>query len=112
MVDVSLMPPVDYCASCEGKRAEDRARDIAITREAKAFEASQQTENKGLSPGALPPVAAVQNDTPPVDAIARPLLSPSLAVQASLAGGESSSTNTGSDPSTRLLAFQAYSSAA
>ena len=112
MVDVSLMPPVDYCASCEGKRAEDRARDIAITREAKAFEASRQTNNNELSPGALPSIAAVQNEIQQVDPVARPLLSPSLAVQASLAGGESNAASNGSDATARLLASQAYGQAA
>lgn len=111
MVDVSLMPPVDYCASCEGRKAESRALDIASARERKALESAQSVGNEGLSPGALPSISAVNNEAASVSTITKPLIAPDLAVQASLAGSEIPPTESGVDPTARLLAQQAYSAA-
>ncbi len=110
MVAVSLMPPVDRCASCEGQKAESKARDIATAREAAAFDATGPGADVQPSPGSLPSPAADDVKTNPVDTTARPLLSPDLAVQASLAGAESGQVDRGSDPALRLQAFQAYGS--
>ncbi len=114
MVALSLMPPVDYCASCEGKKAESKARDVATAREAEAFAAAFEAPggNPKAQPalGALPPVAADDTKVIPVDTIARPLLSPELRVQASLAKAANSPLDESSSPGLRLQAFQAYGS--
>ncbi len=111
MVAVSLMPPVDRCASCEGQKAESKARDIATAREAEAFEAPKPGADAQPSPGALPSPAADDVKANPVDTTARTLLSPDLAVQASLAGAESSQVDSGNNPALRLQALQAYGGA-
>lgn len=109
MVAVSLMPPVDYCASCEGKKAETKARDVASARETEAFETQRTNDNAQPSPGSLPPIATDDAKTKPIDTVARPLLSPDLAVQASLASAEGGPVDEGANPALRLQAFQAYS---
>lgn len=111
MVAVSLMPPVDQCASCEGKRAESRARDVAQAREAVATDQLGQNETIQPSPGALPPPSVNDVETKPVDTVARPLLSPDLTVQASLGNAQSSATDEGANPALRLQAFHAYGTA-
>lgn len=111
MVAVSLMPPVDSCASCAGEKAESKAHDVASAREAGAFDAARADNNAQLSPGALSPIAGDNAKRNPVDTAARPLLSPDLAVQASLAKAESSPTDRESSPTLRLQAFQAYGAA-
>ena len=108
MVALSLMPPVDYCASCEGQKAEVNARAIANAREAEASATREATKSDSLSPGALPPITDAKTNAKPVDTVARPLLSPDLAVQASLAKAESSPIEPGDNPTLRLQAFQAY----
>lgn len=108
MVAVSLMPPVDQCASCEGKRAASKARDIGAAREAEALDKQGQAEAAQPSPGSLPPPGADDAATKPVDTVARPLLSPNLAVQASHGTSEISQSHDGANPALRLQAAQAY----
>jgi len=85
MTPVSMMPPVDYCPSCEGKKAEARAIDIAQDRLQQAdLKAEQQTAEHAPSPGE--PSAAA--GTTPVSGAVTPLVSPDLAVQAMLAKPE------------------------
>ena len=111
MVAVSLMPPVDYCTSCEGRRATDKARDVASAREAEIAGGLRGRDADKLSPGALPALGTEDSGTKPVDPAARPLLSPDLVVQASLAKTESSAVDDGANPALRLQAFQAYGAA-
>ena len=108
MVAVSLMPPVDYCASCDGKKAEGKALDVARTREAEGFESRRTDDSNQVSPGALPPIAELDAKVQPVDTVARPLLSADLAVQASLAQSEIAPTDQEDSSTLRLQAIQAY----
>lgn len=112
MVAVSLMPPVDCCASREGKQAESKAHDIASARETEAFESVRGGPDAKPSPGALPPITADDAKTNPVDTATRPLLSADLAVQALQAKVEINLTDHGSHPTQRLQAIQAYGAAA
>lgn len=108
MTPISLMPPVDYCPSCEGKKAESQAQDIGAAR---AQQIELQAADAAPSPGALPaeptnPVAA-EGAAKPVDGAAQPLLAPDLAVQALLARPETDATGT-EDAALRLRSAQAY----
>lgn len=105
MVSISLMPPVDYCPSCEGRKAGDNARQIARTREQQA----DPTAGAGatLAPDAPPPIAAEESISKPVASTTPSLLAPDLAVQASLAKAETTAPNA-DNPALRLQALQAY----
>jgi hypothetical protein len=105
------MPPVDYCASCEGQKAESRARAIASDRELPAFDVARTDLKDPPASGAPPPVAGPEAKTRPVGGSAPHLLAPDLAVLASLAQAQSSPTGPGADPTRRLQAFQAYGAA-
>jgi len=111
MVAVSLMPPVDSCASCEGKKAESNARDVAIARQSEAFESHRSDQPNQLSPGALPPISDVEAKAKPVDTVVRPLLSADLVVQASLGVTESRPSDQQENSTLRLQAAQAYGAA-
>lgn len=111
MVAVSLMPPVDYCASCEGRRATDKARQVASAREAEIAENQGIADGTSFSSGALPAGNAEDLKPKPVDSVSRPLLSPDLVVQASTATEQSNAIDDGANPSLRLQAFQAYGAA-
>jgi hypothetical protein len=113
MVAVSLMPPVDQCASCEGRKAALKARDIATDRESAAFETARQGLNAEPSPGALPPIAEDMQAATRVNPATRPLLAPDLALQASevqtsIVQTTSDPAAPGDNPALRLQAFQAY----
>lgn len=111
MVSVSLMPPVDYCASCEGKKAESQARDVAFSRAAEATDQASRPDFEAQPPPGALPSRRDEAQTKPVDTVARPLLSPDLAVQASLANVDTLPTAPGDNPMLRLQAFQAYGAA-
>lgn len=111
MVSISLMPPVDYCPSCEGRKADNNARQIARTREQQADPtAGAAGADATLAPGAPPPIAAEERISKPVASTTPSLLAPDLAVQASLAKTEATAPNT-DNPAQRLQALQAYRSA-
>lgn len=112
MTPVSLMPPVDYCPSCEGRKAESKAFDIGATRAQQAELQAADDPTTTPAPGAPPPVESAAetagNDrSKPVASAVQTLLAPDLAVQASLArpaidagGGEAEAL--------RLRAAEAY----
>ena len=108
MVALSLMPPVDYCASCEGRKAEGKARDIAMAREASALDAARSDQLSSPSPGAPASPPSGSPGTQPVSTASHPLLAADLVVQASLAGTEVTSTEPGDNPAMRLQAIKAY----
>ncbi len=111
MTPISLMPPLDYCPSCEGRKAEAQALQVG---EARAERAASEL---GLDPGATaapaaPPaleagaVAGRNDGAKPVAGAIPPLLAPDLAVQASLAG--SGIDQGGGAEALRLLSTVAY----
>ena len=98
MTPVSLMPPVDYCPSCEGKKAESKAAQIGESRARQAELQSATDPLAAPSPGSLPPLEAgapiAGGDEPkPVSSAVQSLLAPDLAVQASLAGSSVQASN-------------------
>jgi hypothetical protein len=109
MTPVSLMPPVDYCPSCEGQKAERNAIDIARNEVRQAdLKADKQAAMEAPQPGAAP----AQEQTAPVGGAVAPLISPDLAVQAMLAKPETGAANTQDDSgeaaAVRLRAAEAY----
>ena len=111
MTPISLMPPVDYCPSCEGKKAESQAHDIGAAR---AQQIELQAADAAPSPGAVPAEtgnpAAVQGATKPVEGATPSLLASDLAVQALLARPETDGAGT-EDAALRLRGAQAYAGA-
>ena len=110
MTPVSLMPPVDYCPSCEGRKAEANALDIAKASAERAdLKAEQQTTEISPSPGAVGP----ETGTPSVTGVASPLVSPALAVQAMLDAPETNASfpQNGEAAALRLQAAEAYQAA-
>ncbi|MGI9451183.1 MAG: hypothetical protein ACR2QH_11185, partial [Geminicoccaceae bacterium] len=103
MIAVSLIPPVDHCASCEGEKAESKALDIALARQAEAHQSQSSDQANQLAPGALPPVADIEVGAKP-DVVAPSLLAADLAVQASLAQSESSPVDSQANSTLRLQA--------
>jgi hypothetical protein len=105
MTAISLMPPVDYCPSCEGRKAEDLAVQIG---EARAQQVEQQAS---LETSAERQSAAVEPSQPdssaPVSSVSQTLLSPDSAVQAMLAQS-SIETGQGEIEAQRLRAAAAY----
>ncbi len=112
MTPVSLMPPVDYCPSCEGRKAESKAFDIGETR---AQQAELQAAGDPLTtptPGAPPPVEpaaeALGGDrSKPAAGAVQTLLAPDLAVQASLARPAIEASGSEAE-ALRLRAAEAY----
>ena len=109
------MPPVDYCPSCEGKKAESQALDIAkATAQRVDQEADLQAAENSPSPGAT----GTGFETSSLSGITTPLLSPTLAVQATLnlssaetgdnAPPNASSRRSGDAAALRLQAAEAY----
>lgn len=89
MTPISLMPPVDYCPSCEGRKAESQAVQVGEARARRAeFQAATETEAASAA-GAVPAEAsfgAAETDrAKPVATAVQSLLAPDLAVQAALA---------------------------
>ena len=85
MTAISLMPPVAYCPSCEGQKAEDRALQIAASRadkaEAHAVDGSVALAgHEGVHAAAGAEAARPQA----LDGRRQLLLAPDLAVQVSL----------------------------
>jgi hypothetical protein len=106
MTAISLMPPVDYCPSCAGRKAQDQAADIGESRARKveqhaSLEASIQRQSD-VAPAAEP------GGTPPVSGASQTLLAPDLVVQATLAQS-SIETGRGEIEAQRLRAAEAYS---
>ena len=110
MIAVSLIPPVDHCASCEGEKAESKALEIALARQVEAHQSQSSDQAGQLAPGALPPVADIEAGAK-ADVVARPLLAADLAVQASLAQSESNAADSQANSTLRLQAAQAYGAA-
>lgn len=112
MTPVSLMPPVDYCPSCEGRKAESKAFDIGETRAQQAELQAAGDPVATPAPGAPPPVEAVAEATgddrsKPVASAVQTLLAPDLAVQASLARPAIEAGN-GEAEALRLRGAEAY----
>lgn len=112
MTPVSLMPPVDYCPSCEGRQAESKAFEIGESRAQRTELQSAGEPSADPSPGAPPAVEATaraggneapQSGSGPV----QPLLAPDLAVQALLARPEIGPTGT-DEAALRLRGAEAY----
>ncbi len=83
MTPVSLMPPIDYCPSCEGRRAENQAIDVAKSRADQA----ERNDLKAPSPDASAPSPGAV-ETAPAGGAVSPLIAPDLAVLAMQAGSE------------------------
>ncbi|MGI9485589.1 MAG: hypothetical protein ACR2RF_06860 [Geminicoccaceae bacterium] len=112
MTPVSLMPPVDYCPSCEGRKAESKAFDIGETRAQQAELQAADDPTATSAPGAPPPVdsaaEAVGDDrSRPVASAVQTLLAPDLAVHASLAR-PAIEAGSGEAEALRLRATEAY----
>ncbi|MGI9416940.1 MAG: hypothetical protein ACR2RA_03770 [Geminicoccaceae bacterium] len=117
MTPVSLMPPVDYCPSCEGRKAEGKAFELGEARAKQAELQSAAGPAAGPSPGAPSAIEAagrsVANEVAqPVPGAVQPLLAPDLAVQASLArpaiDAANSGVGNGEAAALRLRSTQAY----
>jgi len=109
MTPVSLMPPVDYCPSCEGRKAESQAHQVG---EARAQQIELQSADAAEAIQASDPVTSASQageagNSQPVDNAAQPLLAPDLAVQALLSRPAVDAAS-GDDPAVRLRAAQAY----
>lgn len=112
MTPVSLMPPVDYCPSCEGRKAESKAFDIG---DARAQQAELQASGDPVAtpvPGAPPPAeaaaeAAGDDRSKPVATAVQPLLASDLALQASFAR-PFNEAGSGEAEALRLRAAEAY----
>jgi hypothetical protein len=105
MTAISLMPPVDYCPSCEGQKAQDQAADIGAAR-------AQQVEQKASLEASIQqtdvaPTTGASGDAQ-MSSASRPLLAPDLVVQATLAQS-SIETSQGEIEAQRLRAAEAYS---
>lgn len=111
MTPVSMMPPVDYCPSCEGRKDESKARDIGEARARQAELRSEADPTATPAAGAEPPTVeapAGAGERPKTVATAvQPLLAPDLAVQASFARPFNEAGN-GETEALRLRAAEAY----
>lgn len=111
MTPISLIPPVDYCPSCEGRRAEAQAEDIGAARARQAELKSEDAAPAVAPPGASPTDAAGGSGETaarkPVDGAVQPLLAGDLVVQASVAASEIGAAG-GEDAALRLRGAQAY----
>ena len=122
MTPVSLMPPVDYCPSCEGRKDEAKAIQIGEARARQeelrsadgAFSAagSEATPAPGALPAEGPSQATTGDAAKPVATVVQTLLAPDLAVQAALArpaiDAASTEAGAGQNEALRLRAAQAY----
>ncbi|MEZ5931534.1 MAG: hypothetical protein R3F54_06210 [Alphaproteobacteria bacterium] len=109
MTPLSLMPPIDYCSSCEGRKAERQAVDIGEARARKA-ESKAAADAQAPPPGAMPAEAgnaATPGQPEPVTGSVPSLLAPDLAVQAAL-GRPSIDATGGEDAALRLRTARAY----
>ena len=105
MTAISLLPPVDYCPSCEGRKAQDKAADIGEARAQKVeqqatLEASIQQQRDAVpvtEPGGPTPASGASHN----------LLAPDLVVQVALAQS-SIETGQGENEAQRLRAAEAY----
>jgi len=105
---VSLMPPVDYCPSCEGRKAEDLAVQIG---EGRAQQIEQQaTLDTSADRQNTVVQASDPGSTQPVSGASHALLAPDLVVQATLAQSSTSDTE-GAAEAQRLRAAAAYGAA-
>lgn len=112
MTPISLMPPVDYCPSCEGQKAERAAEQIGDARAEQAEFQNAADPASSAAPGAPTPgggPAGVSGESTPRPATGTvpSLLAPDLAVQASLAGSGIEKGDGAAD-ALRLRAAQAY----
>ncbi|MGI9437284.1 MAG: hypothetical protein ACR2Q4_21040 [Geminicoccaceae bacterium] len=111
------MPPVDSCASCAGRKAAQNAYQLAAAR-AEASELDTTAELNSASDGtASGGTASAVTDgaagkeaagVASTKAVAPPLLSPDLALQASQASVATDPANAGDNPALRLQAMKAY----
>ena len=122
MTPVSLMPPVDYCPSCEGRNAESKALQIGQARARQAELQSATDPAAAQPPGSQTPLAAEApiaggGGATSVSSAVQSQLAPDLAVQASLAGSSLQAGNgqnggggsgLGEAEALRLRAAQAY----
>jgi hypothetical protein len=105
MTPVSLMPPIDHCPSCEGRKAERLAVEIG---EARARQAELRATAE--APGAVPADAgssAASGRPEPVTGAVPSLLAPDLAIQATLARPPIDAAG-GADAGLRLRSAMAY----
>lgn len=115
MTPISLMPPVDSCSSCEGRKAELRAQQIGDLRAQKAELKSESTAtalNSAKSPSGAPLTEAAGRSDEPISLLSvagatKPLLAPELAVQVALARPETE-TGAGDAETRRLRGAQSY----
>lgn len=111
MTPISLMPPVDYCPSCEGRKAENLAQQVGAAR-AEQTDQGAAADPTAPSVGAPPPIDAgaqtpAGNEARPINGTVQTLLAPDLAVQALQA--QSQIGETGSDEAAlRLRGADAY----
>lgn len=106
MTPISLMPPVDYCPSCEGQKAQDHAAQIGEAR-AKQVELKSDIDAARTPPADDAGQAIEVDKAKPVSSAVQPLLSADLVVQASLAQPQIEAGG-GSEEALRLRAAQAY----
>lgn len=121
MTPVSLMPPVDYCPSCEGRKDEQQAFDIGQARarqdevqavaEAGASSAAGATSGVGASIDSLASGTGAETGAQPVGGVVQTLLAPDLAVQASLARPGIDAASDAITNELRLRGAEAYRSA-
>lgn len=104
------MPPVDYCPSCEGRKAERLAQQVGAAR-AEQADLQAAAEPATPAPGAPSPIdegaQATANGTEPVKGTVQTLLAPDLAVQALLAGSSIGEAGT-DEAALRLRGIEAY----
>lgn|GEM_PF-3841872 len=105
------MPPVDYCPSCEGKKAESHAQQVGQARaqqiELQSTADAAPTPTPGPQPAEQTGQTSAGDSAKPVDSAVQPLLASDLAVQATLARPEVDAAS-GQDAALRLRGAQAY----
>ncbi|MEM8950046.1 MAG: hypothetical protein AAGA21_04725 [Pseudomonadota bacterium] len=111
MTPISMMPPVDYCPSCEGRKDENKALDIGEARVRQAELQSEIDQTSAAAEGTqtseiASPVAAGEGPAT-INTAVQPLLAPDLAVQATFARPFNEAGNSETE-ALRLRAAEAY----